>query len=120
MITSSTVLIEYEIFDSAKETTKVTVSKLWLVYYVLSMQIYLLSTRQILQSRLRVKGDKSGFTFHDKSDNVVLSATPNLWGNIQIIKTHILKHDVSNSVSLATRHLNFKTLYCYFGHVLYS
>ena len=37
MITSSTVLIEYEIFDSAKETTKVTVSKLWLVYYVLSM-----------------------------------------------------------------------------------
>jgi len=37
MITSSTVLIEHEIFDSAKKTTKATVSKLWLVYYVLSM-----------------------------------------------------------------------------------
>ena len=33
-VTSSTVLIEYEIFNPEKETTQVAVSKLWLVHYI--------------------------------------------------------------------------------------
>jgi len=42
----------------------------------------LFSTGQILQSRLRVEGNKSGFTFCDKSGDAVLLAIPNLWRNI--------------------------------------
>jgi len=75
-----------------------------------------LSTGQILQSRLRVEGNKSSFTFCNKSDDAVLLTTSNLWGNIQIIRTYILKYNISNPVSLATRYLDFKTLHCYFGH----
>ena len=56
--------------------------KLWPVYCVSDIQMYLLSTGQISQSILRVEGDKSDSTFCDKSDNAVLSATPNLWSNI--------------------------------------
>jgi len=82
MVASDTVLIEHEIFDPAKGTTKVAVSKLWPVYCVPSMQIHLLSTGKILQSGLRVEGNKSGSTFHDKSGNAILLATPNLWDNI--------------------------------------
>jgi len=41
-----------------------------------------LSTEQILQSGLRVEGDKSGSTFCNKSGDTVLLATPNLWENI--------------------------------------
>jgi len=37
MVASGTVLIEHEIFDPKKETTKIAVSKLWPVYYVSSM-----------------------------------------------------------------------------------
>ena len=48
MDTFGTVLIEHEIFDLAKETTKVTMLKIWPVYCVPGIQIYLLSTRQIL------------------------------------------------------------------------
>ena len=79
IVASSTVLIEYEIFDSEKETIRVTISKL---YYVSSIQIYFLSTKQILQSELRVENDKSSSTFCDKFGNAILSATPNLWDNI--------------------------------------
>ena len=78
MIASGTVLIEHKIFYPEKETTKVAVLKLWLVYCVSGMQIYLFSTGQILQSGLRVEGNKSGSTFHDKFGNAVLSATSNL------------------------------------------
>jgi len=78
MVASDTVLIEHEIFDPEKEITKISVSKLWPVYCVSGIQIYFLSTRQILQSELRVKDDKSGSTFHDKSGDAVLSATSNL------------------------------------------
>jgi len=78
MVASDTVLIEHEIFDPEKEITKIAVSKLWPVYCVSGIQIYFLSTRQILQSELRVKDDKSGSTFHDKSGDAVLSATSNL------------------------------------------
>ena len=116
MVAFGTILIEHEIFDPEKETTKVAVLKLQLVYYVSSMQIYLLSTEQILQFELRVKGNKSGSTFCDKSGYAVLLATPNLWGNIQIVRTCILKHDVPNHVSLVTRHLDIETLHCHFGH----
>ena len=34
IVASGTVLIEHKIFDSEKETTKVTISKLWPVYYI--------------------------------------------------------------------------------------
>jgi len=65
---------------------------------------------------LKVEGNKSGSTFHDKSGDAVLLDTPNLWSNIQIIRTHILKHGVSNPISLITRYLEFETLHCCFGH----
>jgi len=78
MVASGTILIEHEIFDLEKETTKVAMSKLWPVYYIPSIQIHLLSTGQILQSGLRMEGNKSGSTFCDKSGDAVLLATPNL------------------------------------------
>jgi len=65
---------------------------------------------------LRVEDDKSSSTFCNKSYNTILLATPNLWSNIQIVRTYILKYNVSNSISLITRHLNFETLYYCFGH----
>ena len=37
IVASNTVLIEHEIFNPEKETIKVVISKLWLVYYVPSM-----------------------------------------------------------------------------------
>jgi len=43
VIVSSTVLIGYKIFYLEKEITKVTISKLWLVYYIPSIYIYFLS-----------------------------------------------------------------------------
>ena len=117
IVTSGTILIEHEIFDPKKGTTKVTVLKLQLVYYVSSMQMHLLSTGQILQFGLRVEDNKSGSTFHDKSSNAILSDTPNLQNNIQIVRTCILKHNVPNSVSLVIKYLNFENLYHYFGHI---
>ena len=39
MVASGTVLIEHEIFDPEKWTTKVAISKLWPVYCVSSIQI---------------------------------------------------------------------------------
>ena len=77
MVASSTVPIEHEILNPETETIKVTMLKLQPVYYVSSIQIYLLS-RQILQSRLRVKGNKSGFTFYNKSGYTILLVTSNL------------------------------------------
>ena len=78
MVASGTVLIEYKIFDSEKETAKVVMLKLQPVYCVSSMQMYLLSTEQILQSGLRVKGNKSSSTFCDKFGDTILLATSNL------------------------------------------
>ena len=40
--------------------------------------MHFLFIRQIFQSMLRVEDNRSGSTFHDKSDNAILSATPNL------------------------------------------
>jgi len=48
MVTFNTILIEHEIFDPEKETTKVAISKLWLVYCITSMQLCFFSTEQIL------------------------------------------------------------------------
>ena len=81
------------------------------------MQMYLLSTRQILHSGLRLEGDKSSFTFCDKSGYTVLSATFNLWSNVQIMRTCIPKYNVPNPVSLTIRYLDFETLHHNFGHV---
>ena len=61
-------------------------SELCLVYCIPSMQICLLSTGQILESGLRVEGNKSGSTFHNNSSDAILSAISNLWSNIQIVK----------------------------------
>ena len=63
MVASNTVLIEHEIFDPKKGATKVAVSKLWPVYYISNMQMHLLSTEQIFQSRLRVEGNMSQTSF---------------------------------------------------------
>ena len=61
-----------------------------------------LFTRQILLSELRVKDNKSSFTFCNKFYNAILLATSSLWSNIQIVKTYILKHNISNLISLIT------------------
>jgi len=90
MVVSGTVLIEHKIFDSEKETTKIAILQLWPVYYISSIQIYLFSIRQILQSKLRVKSNKSSSTFCSKSNNTVSLVTPNLWSNIQIVRTCII------------------------------
>ena len=75
MVASNTVLIEHEIFNSEKGTTKVAVSKLWPVYYISSMQMCLLSTEQILQSGLRVEDNKSSSIFCNKFGDAILSVT---------------------------------------------
>ena len=75
-----------------------------------------LSTGQILLSELRVEGNKSSFTFYHKSINTALLATPNLWSNIQIVRTCIPKHNISNPMSLAIKHLDFETLHYCFEH----
>ena len=71
IVVSGTVLIEHKIFDSEKGTTKVAMSKIQPVYCIPGMQMYLLSTRQILQFGLRVEGNESSFTFCDKYYSVL-------------------------------------------------
>ena len=116
MVAFSTVLIEHKIFNPKKRTTKVTMLKLWLVYCVSGIQIYLLSTEQIFQFGLRVEDDKSSSTFH-KSNDAVLLATPNFQDNIQIVRTCTLKHNVFNPVSLITKYLDFEILYYCFVYI---
>ena len=82
-------------------------SKLWPVYCVPGMHIYLLSTRQILQSRLRVK---AVLIF-------VISLVILFYWLLLIVKNCILKHNIPNPVSLAIKHLDFETLHHYFEHV---
>jgi len=48
IVTSDTILIEHKIFDLEKKTIKISMSKLWPVYYVPSIQICLLFTKQII------------------------------------------------------------------------
>ena len=71
MITVETVLIEHEIIDPKDRTTRTTISKLWPVYCVPGMTMCLLSTEQLLQSRLSIKGIMDGSTFHNLSGDIV-------------------------------------------------
>ena len=118
MIVPGIVLIKHKIFNPEKGTTKVFILKIQLVYCVLGIQICFLSTRQIIQSELRVEGNKSSFTFQNKPSNAILSANF-IWNNIQIVKTciFIFKHNISNSINLTTRYQDFETLYHHFQHI---
>jgi len=82
MVAVGTVLIEHEIIDPKNRTTKTAISKLWPVYCVSSMTMHLLSTEQLLQSELSIKGTMDGSTFCDSSGDTILFALPNLWGSI--------------------------------------
>jgi len=87
MVAIETVLIAHEIIDPKGRTTRTAISKLWLVYCVLGMIIYLFSTKQLLQSGLSIEGTMDGSIFCNSSGDAVLSVLPNLWGNIQVVKT---------------------------------
>ena len=58
-----------------------------------------------------------GLIFCDSSDDAVLSALPNLWGSIQVMRTCIIKNNVPNPVSLVTRHSDYETIYHRLGHI---
>jgi len=117
MVAVGTVLIEHEIIDPKNRTTRTAISKLWLVYYVSGMTMCLLSTGQLLQSGLSIEGTIDGSTFHDSSGDAVLSALPNLWGSIQVVRICIIKNNVPNPVSLVTRHPDYETIHCCLGHI---
>jgi len=117
MVAIGTVLIEHEIIDPKDKTTRTAISKLWPVYCVPGMTMCLLSTEQLLQSGLSIEGTMDGSTFCDSSSNAVLSALPNLWGSIQIVRTCIIKNNVPNPVSLVTRHPDYETIHRHFGHI---
>jgi len=56
-------------------------------------------------------------TFHDSSSDAILSALPNLWGSIQVVKTCIIKNNVPNPMSLVTRHPDYETIHHQLGHI---
>ena len=58
-----------------------------------------------------------GSTFRDSSGDAVLSALPNLWGSIQVVRTCIIKNNVPNPVSLVTRHPDYETIHHQLGHI---
>ena len=93
MVAVGTVLIEHEIIDPKNRTTKTAISKLWPVYCVPIMTMYLLSTEQLLQSELSMKGTIDGSTFCDSSGDTILFALSNLWGSIQVMRTYIIKNN---------------------------
>jgi len=117
MVAVGTVLIEHEIIDPKNRTTRTAISKLWPVYYIPSMTMYLLSTRQLLQSGLSIEDTMDGLTFCDLSGDVVLSTLPNLWESIQVVRTCIIKNNILNPISLVTRHLYYETIHCQLGHI---
>jgi len=112
MVAVGTVLIEHEIIDPKDRTTRTAISKLWPVYYVPGMIIYLLSTGQLIQSGLSIEGTIDGLIFCNSSGDVVLSALPNLWGSIQVVRICIIKNNVPNPMSLVTRHPDYETIHC--------
>ena len=77
----------------------------------------LFSTGQLLQSGLSIKGTMDGSTFCDSSGDAVLSTLPNLWGSIQVVRTYIIKNNVSNPMSLVTRYPDYKTIHHQLGHI---
>jgi len=79
--------------------------------------MHLLSTEQLLQSGLSIQDTMDGLTFHDLSGDAVLSALPNLWGSIQVMRTCIIKNNIPNPVSLITRHPDYETIHCRLGHI---
>ena len=117
MVTVGTVLIEHEIIDPKDRTTRTAISKLWPVYCVPGMTMCLLSTGQLLQSGLSIEDTMNGLTFCNSSGDIVLSALPNIWGSIQVIKTCIIRNNIPNPVSLITRHPDYETIYCQLGHI---
>jgi len=116
IVAVGTVLIEHKIINPKDRSTRTAISKLWPVYYVSSMTMCLLSTGQLLQSGLSVKGTVDSSTFCDLSGDAVLCALPNYWGSIQVVQTCIIKNNVSNPVSLVARHLDYNTIHCRLGH----
>ena len=58
-----------------------------------------------------------GSTFCDSSGDAVLSALPNLWGSIQVVRTYIIKNNVPNPVSLVTRHPDYETIHHQLGYI---
>ena len=58
-----------------------------------------------------------GSTFCDSSGDAVLFALPNLWGSIQVMRTCIIKNNVSNSVSLVTRYPDYVTIHHRLRHI---
>ena len=117
MVVVGTVLIEHEIIDPKNRTTRTAISKLWPVYCVPSMTMYLLFTGQLLQSRLSIEGTMDSSTFCDSSDNGVLSVLPNLWKSIQVVRTCIIKNNVPNPISLVTRYPDYETIHCWLRHI---
>jgi len=77
----------------------------------------LLSTGQLLQSGLSIEGTMDGSTFCDSSGDAVLSALPNLWESIQVVRTYIIKNNVYNPVSFVTRHPDYETIHHRLGHI---
>jgi len=110
MVAVGTVLIKHEIIDPKDRTTRTAISKLWPVYCVPGITMHLFSTGQLLQSGLSIEMD--GSTFCDSSGDAALSALPNLWGSIQVVRTCIIKNNFPNPVSLVTRHPDYETIHC--------
>jgi len=117
MVAVGTVLIEHEIIDPKDRTTRTTISKIWPVYCVPGITMHFLSTGQLLQSELSIEGTIDGSTFHDSSGDAVLSALPNLWGSIQVVRTCIIKNNIPNPVSLVTRHPDYETIHRRLGYI---
>jgi len=117
MVFVGTVLIEHEIIDPKDRITRTAIFKLWPVYCIPGMTMHLLSIGQLLQSGLSIEGTMDGSTFCDSSGNAVLSALPNLWGSIQVLRTYIIKNNVPNPVSLVTRYPDYETIHCCLGHI---
>jgi len=117
MVAVGTVLIEHKIINPKDRITRTAISKLWPVYCIPGMIMCLLSTGQLLQSGLSIEGTMDGSTFCDSSGDAVLSALPNLWESIQVVRTCIIKNNVPNPVSLVIRHPDYETIYHCLGHI---
>jgi len=117
MVIVGTVLIEHEIINPKDRIARTAISKLWPVYCVPGMIMCLLSTGQLLQSGLSIEGTIDGSIFYDLSGDAILSALPNLWESIQVVRTYIIKNNVPNPVSLVTRHPDSETIHYQLGHI---
>jgi len=105
IVTSGTILIKHKSLILRKKLPRLLYQNYG--QYIVSLVCRYIFSGQILQSELRVEDNKNGSTCHDKSGNAILLAISNLWSNIQIVRTYILKHNVPNFVSLVTRYLDF-------------